>query len=208
MGDDDVRPEHAENEGIIKPVNQWDKIPPLDFGCRCWLEQTFESPNNRDITVFNDKIANNAAISGDLFTQKNSYFQQIPATEKQAVNAGTDLMKEFMPYNRQIKVGENTVFINDFADLSDLQPNIDAAKIVAEFLNKDIYIRPHIEIEFGIGTRNTFADLKTMSEGSKNFFDSRMRSASKQGCKLVVMNIDNFNGNAAELQTKVKKMKT
>ena len=211
MGDAEVRPEHAANDGVIKPINQWTIITPLDHSCRCWLEQTFESPNGRDISVYNDKIANNPALNGELFTQKNSYFQNIERANKQAVNANTDLMKEYMPYNRQIKVGDNTVFINDFADLSDLQPNIDAAKIVADFLNKDIYIRPHISVahghpnpEFGIGRKNILADLKTMSEGSKNFFDSRMRSASKQGCKLVVMNIDNFNGDAIELQTKIK----
>jgi len=211
MGDDSVRPEHAANEGVIKPINEWTKIPPLDYGCRCWLEQTFESPNGKDISVFNDAIANNPAINGELFTKKNSYFQQIPRNERQTVNANTDLMKEYMPYNRQIKVGDNTVFINDFADLSDLQQNIDAAKIVADFLGKDVYIRPHISAaqghpnpEFGIGTRNTLADLKTMSEGSKNFFKSRMRSASKQGCELVVLNIDNYKGNASDLSTKIK----
>ena len=59
MGDAEVRPEHAANDGVIKPINQWTKIPPLDYGCRCWLEQTFESPNGRNISVFNGTIANN-----------------------------------------------------------------------------------------------------------------------------------------------------
>jgi hypothetical protein len=95
--------------------------------------------------------------------------------------------------------------------LKDLQPNIDAAKIIADFLGKDIYIRPHIERvpghsnpEYGIGRQNILADLKTMSEGSGTFFKSRMKSANKQGCRLVVMNIDNYKGAAADLALKIK----
>jgi hypothetical protein len=211
MGDAEVRPEHAANEGVIKPVNEWTRIPPLDFGCRCWLEQTTEKPDGRDISAYNDKVANNPALSGELFTGKNSYFGKIEKNDQKAVRENTDLMKEYMPYNRQIKVGDNTVLVNDFADLSDLQPNIDAAKIVAEFLKKDVYIRPHMLIakgrpnpEFGIGQPNVLADLKTMQEGSNNFFVSRMKSANKQGCESVVMNIDNFKGDVANLHSKIK----
>ncbi|MDR0872997.1 MAG: DUF935 family protein [Prevotellaceae bacterium] len=210
MGDSNVRPEHAANEGVIKPINQWTKIPPLDCGCRCWLEQTTEKANGKDISVYNDKIANNAALNGQLFTEKNSYFQNIPASDKQIIRENTDLMKEYAPYNRQIKAGGNTVFVNDFAHLDDLQPNIDAAKIVAEFLKKDIYIRPHIDIaeghpnpEFYIGRSKNIADLKTMQEDSKNFFKSRITSANTQGCKDVVMNISAYKGNASDLSGKI-----
>ena len=211
MGDAEVRPEHAANEGVIKPINEWVVIPPFDPGCRCWLEQTIENPNGRNIGAYNNKWANNPALNGELFTHKNSYFQNVPANDRQAVNANTDLMREFMPYNRQIKAGENTVFVNDFADLSDLQPNIDAAKIVADFLGKDVYIRPHIAVahghpnpEFGIGRQNIKADLKTMQPDSNNFFKSRIKSASKQGCRYVVMNIDNYVGNTSDLIPKIK----
>ena len=217
MEDDDVRPEHAENEGVIKPVNEWTVIPPLDFRCRCWLEQTQEDPNGRDIVDFNKNIANNAALTGKLFSEKASYFERISANDRQVVTANTELMKDYMPYNRTIEVGENSVFINDFAHLDDLQPNIDAAKIVADFLSKDVYIRPHIIIppninvptrknpEFGIGNKNTLGDLKTMeSADSKNFFASRMRSANEQKCKYVVMNIDKYNGSIDELKEKIK----
>jgi hypothetical protein len=212
MEDDDVRPEHAENEGVIKPVNEWTVIPPLDFRCRCWLEQTQEDPNGRDIVGFNNNIANNAALTGKLFGENASYFQRIPKSDKLAVKDNTELMKEYMPYNRTIEVGENRVLINDFAHLDDLQPNIDAAKIVADFLKKDVYIRPHINNvdnyknpEFGIGNKSTIGDLKTMkSADSKNFFASRMRSANEQECKYVVMNIDKFSGNITELSQKIK----
>jgi hypothetical protein len=210
MMDGDVRQAHALNEGVVKPVNEWTQIPPYDPGCRCWLEQTTEKPTGRGLSNIDDRWANNPALSGELFTERNGYFQTITHNDRQAVHDNTELMKEYMPYNRQMKAGKGAVFINDFADLNDLQPNIGAAKIVADFLKKDVYIRPHIGVdgvknpELGIGRQNELADLKTMAEGSAHFFASRMKSANKQGCKSVVMNIDNYKGNAAELQTKIK----
>jgi hypothetical protein len=212
MMDGDVRPSHAMNEGIVKPVNEWTQIPPYDPGCRCWLEQTTEKPNGRHLNNIDDRWANNPALSGELFLEKkHSYFTGIDKADRQAVAANTSLMKEYMPCNRKVKAGENTVFINDFADLKDLKDNIENAKIAAEALKKDIWIRPHVENvkghpnpEYGIGGQNILADLKTMADGSKNFFDGRMRSASKQGCKVVVMNIDNYKGSSTELQAKIK----
>jgi hypothetical protein len=208
MHDSDVRPEHAANEGVIKPVNEWKRIPPLDYNCRCWLEQTDEKPDGRDISEYN-RIANNPALSGKLFTGESSYFQKVSPDDRQTVNANAELMKEYMPYNRQIKAGDNSVFVNDFADLKDLADNIDAAKIVAGFLKKDVYIRPHVNVsghknpEFGIETPNKLADLKTMAEGSKKFFKNRIASANKQNCKYVVMNIDNYKGVARLLSKNI-----
>ena len=148
--------------------------------------------------------------TGKPFADEHSYFQTEKSVYK-SVRENTERMKVHLPYNRTIKTGRQTIFINDFADLDDLKPNIEAAKITAELLQKDIYIRPHVNFvegysnpELGIGTQNLFADLKTMSENSKNFFNSRMRAASMQGCKMVVMNIDNFDGDISELQTRVK----
>ncbi|MDR1155284.1 MAG: DUF935 family protein [Bacteroidales bacterium] len=211
MADANVRPAHAVNEGVIKPVSEWTQTPPYDPGCRCWLEQTTEKPNGRSLNNIDGRWANNPAISGELFVGRHSYFTNIDRQDAREVAANTDLMKEFMPYSRQVKAGENSVFINDFADLNDLKPNIDAAGIVAEFLEKDVYIRPHIAIahghpnpEFGIGRQNILADLKTMAEGSENFFRSRMKSAYRQNCKIVVMNIDSYKGDAVKLAAKIK----
>ena len=184
---------------------------PYDPGCRCWLEQTAEKPDGRKLTGIDERWANNPATSGELFTGKHSYFVGILREDRQAVAENTDLMKEFMPYNRVLKAVENSVYVSDFADLNDLQPNIEAAKIVAEFLKKDVYIRPHINAahnhknpELGIGRRNIPADLKTMAEGANNFFKNRIESASKQGCKLAVLNIDNYKGSISDLPAKIK----
>jgi hypothetical protein len=110
----------------------------------------------------------------------------------------------------------NTVYFNDFAHLDDLQSNIANAKIAANFLKKDIYIRPHITLncaqkgekktnqEYGIGGINILADLKTMKDNSNSFFQSRVKSANRQGCKYVIMNIDSCKGDAKLLDGKVR----
>jgi hypothetical protein len=211
MQDSDVRDSHAINEGVIKPVNEWTQIPPYDPGCRCWLEQTTEPPTSNGLQNIDNKWANNPALNGKIFVDENNYFTRISLLDKHAVKENTDAMKEYMPYNRIEKVGDNSIFINDFADLKDLKNNLTAAKIVSKELNKDIYIRPHMDVvqgksnpELGIGTPNHLADLKTMQPDSKNFFKSRITSANKQGCKEVVLNIDNYKGDATIMAEKIK----
>jgi len=220
MGDANVRPEHAANEGVIKPINEWTKIPPLDYGCRCWMEQTTENPNGRDITVYNDKIANNAATTGELFTGKNSYFQNVPKTDKQAVYGNTELMKKYMPYNRQVKVGDKTVHISDFADLRDLEDNIKAAKLLAKELDKDVYVRHHItpgnvkkekNPELGIETPNKLYDLKTyrkVVDGKEvtpyNFVRNSIRTLNEQKASGV-LDFSGYKGEKDNLRVEISK---
>ena len=202
MGDAEVRPEHAANEGVIKPINQWTKIPPLDYGCRCWLEQTFENPNNRDISVYNDTIANNPAVAGELFTKNNGYFQRITKEDKQAVYANTEKMKEFMPYSRVIEVPNGKkVLVNDFADPNESDDNIATAKILAENHNMDIKIPPHTDGRILVGKKNPefyfngkIADAKRIK--SYDGISDGFKSAKEQGCNYVIIDFNkHFNAN-------------
>jgi hypothetical protein len=220
MGDGDVRPEHAANEGVIKPIGQWTQIPPLDYNCRCKLEQTNEKPNDRDITVKNETVANNAAMTGQVFIKKHSYFRAVPKTDKRAVFGNAELMKKYMPYNNAKKIGDKTVFISDFADLKDLQDNIKAAELLAKELNKDVYIRYHIipgnvkgekNPELGIETPNKLYDLKTyrpVVEGKnvpvKNFVKNSLCTLQKQGASGV-LDFSGYNGNKANLKSEISK---
>jgi hypothetical protein len=220
MGDARVRPEHVANNGVIKPINQWDKIPPLDYGCRCWLEQTQEKPNGKDISVYNDKIAGNAALTGELFTKKNSYFQNVPKTDKQEVYANTEMMKKYMPYNSSKKVGESTVYISDFADLKDLQDNIKVAELLAEALKKDVYVRYHINPgnvkneknpEIGIETPNKLYDLKTyrkIVDGKEvtpyNFVRNSLVTLNKQKANGV-LDFSGYEGKIEVLKSEISK---
>jgi hypothetical protein len=201
MADDDVRDSHQLNEGIVKPVREWTSTPPFDHGCRCWLEQTHEEPTSgRKLQGI--KFPNNPHQSGKVFTQEQSYFNGIPDTKRGIIRDNTEQMKAYAPYNHTIKAGENTVFVNDFADLADLKPSIAAAEKVANALQQDVYIRHHIQNsdktaiknpEIGLGKPNNLADLKTFdslkSLSTPSFIKNGIKSANKQQCSTVIFDL-------------------
>lgn len=206
MKDEDVRQSHAENEGIVKPVNEWKSLPPYEHGCRCWLEQTTEEPTV-DRNLKGIKFHNNPVNSGDIFSREQSYFKKIDSGDKKAkglIRDNTELMKQHMPYNRKIKVGDNEVLVNDFHDPIDGSANIEAAKTIVKELEKDVYVLPHIENsdklsvknpELAIGKTTYLADLKTfnpkVSSSTRKFIANNIKSANKQGCSAVVFDLTN-----------------
>ena len=87
--DSKVRPEHAELDGIIRPVKDrfWSTyLPPLGYNCRCdtlQLNDSEDSIVNRDSQTFDRKealkgvapgLANNPARSGEIFSKAHPYF--------------------------------------------------------------------------------------------------------------------------------------
>jgi hypothetical protein len=201
MGDSEVRDSHAANEGIVKPVNEWKQLPPFDYGCRCWLEQTLEAPTTEQ-KLKGIKFSNNPHQSGEVFNEQQSYFQNLEAKNKGIVRDNAERMKSFMPYNRTIKVGDQKVFVNDFYDLIDGEASINAAKLIAKELEKDIYILPHIynsdktsikNPEIGIGKPGTLADLKSWdvkkTTSTENFVKNNVYQANKQGCEWVILDL-------------------
>lgn len=206
-----IRNSHAINEGVVKPVNEWNEIPPYCPNCRCWLEQTTDPATKNGLQNINPYWASNPAFTGKFFTDKNKYFTKIDAKLKLLVRNNTESMKEFMPYNKTIKVDENTVYINDFADRKDLANNRKAAEIIAKELKKNIFIRPHIDVdnvknpELGIGKQNSLGDLKILPKPEiGNFIGNNIKSANKQGCKYVVLDITKYSGNTQKLNTNIK----
>lgn len=201
MEDAEVRDSHAANDGIIKPVNDWTSVPPWDYGCRCWLEQTTEPPTDGR-TLKGLKFNNNPHNSGEVFTGEQNYFQNQTAEAKPLVRDNTELIKRFMPYNQTIKVGENTLFVNDFHDVIDGKTSINAAKIAAKEISKDIYILPHIHNsnktaiknpELGIGKPGVLADLKSWdpkkTTRTEKFVKNNIYQANKQGCEWVLLDL-------------------
>jgi len=201
MEDSEVRDSHAVNDGIVKPVKEWISLPPFDHGCRCWLEQTTDEPTSgRKLQGI--KYPNNPYKSGEVFTQEQSYFKAVTDKNKGIIRDNTEQMKAFMPYNRAIKSGENTVFVNDFADLSDVKASVIAAEKVAKALEQDVYVRPHINNsdtlhvknpEIGIGKPNNMADLKSLDSSKSlstlSFLKNAVYSANKQQCSSVIIDL-------------------
>jgi hypothetical protein len=232
MADDRVSKSHRANDGVIKPVNEWTVLPPYRPNCRCWLEQTTDEPTG-ELKYINTKWANNPVLTKEIFLENtkkrrreenkypelkgkiyHSYFAGIEEADIEAVRVNTELMKEYMPYNNSIKVGDNTVYISDFTDLKDLPANMNIAKILAKEMKRDIYIRPHFSgtvankkaPELGIGKPNILGDLKSYQKNStpKNFFSNTIKKASKQGCKCVVIDLELYNDNVSKLKRFIK----
>lgn len=206
MLDDAVRDTHASNEGIVKPIDEWTETPPYDHNCRCWLEQTTEPPTTgRNLVNVNPSFSNNPGVSGEIYSKEHSYFD-ISTKTLQVVLQNTELLKAFMPYSRVIESGTHKVHISDFADTTDLEQNIDAARKIATELAKDIYIREHINPgqvrkiknpELGIGNKNIRGDLKTYkTEGTPldKFIHNSIQSANGQRAEFVVMDISGYKG--------------
>ena len=203
MLDSQVRDSHAVNEGVIKPVSEWTEIPPYDPGCRCWLEQTTEEPSKRGLANIDRKWATNPIQTGEIFSIEHNYFISIPDKKTaDAIRENTEKVKAFIPYNRVIDTAEgNKIFVNDFADLKDMEENIKAAEKLTKGLNKNIYIRPHINsstgiknAEYGIDEPNNLADLKTYETESSSinrFITNRLKAANKQNCQYVIFDITN-----------------
>lgn len=204
MQDSHVRDSHAANEGIVRPVDEWTVMPPLDYNCRCYLEQTTDPPNDRKLSQYNDTIAGNAALSERIFKDTHPYNKRVAkslnAEQLETFDVSVQLTKQYVPYNATIKVGERTIYINDFADYNDLSDNIEAAKKIAPALDKDIYIRHHTDggklkggtnAEFGIGKTSILGDLKTYNGKGKleKFLNNRLRDCNTQKCKYAVLDI-------------------
>lgn len=209
MRDSLVRPDHAALEGftaaIDDPIWNW-YSPPLGFGCRCFLEQT-----NAKVTPVDpeepieEEFRTNVGKTGIPFTDKHSYFQ-MNDQDKSIILQSTERVKEYIPYNRTIDLpNDHKIRINDFADLKDMPQNMRAAEKISQYLDKDIYLRPHFEggilhgyksPEFGIGSHNSLGDLKTFSKGNNlpNFIDNSFASANRQGCSWVVLDISEASG--------------
>jgi SPP1 gp7 family putative phage head morphogenesis protein len=209
MGDDRVRPEHAALDGLVLDIDSPDLslyMTPLGPSCRCWWEQTLDRLTDWKPEYTPDpEWSGNTGLDGVVFNEHNSYNKQVEGKETRLeIRKQAELAKEYMPYNRTIKAGENTVHINDFADLSDMEQNVVAAKKLARSLDTDIYVRPHINVdgyknpELGISEKNQKADLKTYEVKNKGKFDGFIKnsisSANRQNAKTVVMDISQYQG--------------
>lgn len=72
VNDSRVRPEHKAFDGVVKPIDDafWSShLPPLDWGCRCDVEQTDEEPTEAPPANESQKntFKNNASQTGKIF---------------------------------------------------------------------------------------------------------------------------------------------
>lgn len=150
VGDDRVREDHAQLDGIIKPIDDafWAKYyPPLDWRCRCNVMPTAAEPRGEVPDDMPDpNFQGNVALDGEIFTEKGSFFKLINTNENALRNQ--ELFKLNAPYEIAYN-GKNgkKVYVNIFADRRDLQNNIDISKTIVDNHNTNIWIRPHINLD-------------------------------------------------------------
>lgn len=194
VGDDRVRPEHQALAGTIKPINDvfWTLYyTPNGWRCRCYVRQTAakETPGTVNDDSVKPEFRGNVALDEEIFTSKGGFFKLLNKDFKAKEN--TQYMKLNAPYDEAYKTKKGKkVLANIFADQQDLVKNIETAMIIAEKLDKDILVRPHIEVqnhknpEYLIDGK--LADRK--EQIGKNI-SSNLKSAKNQGCKVVVFDI-------------------
>lgn len=96
IGDARVREEHRSWDGLILPVGHsfWKShMPPNDWGCRCYVKQTVETPTplTTDGGNLKEEFVNNPALTGKLY---NSSAYEKGLTTKEA-NEAKDIAKKY-----------------------------------------------------------------------------------------------------------------
>jgi len=152
VGDDRVRQEHADLNGIIKPIDDafWDvHYPPNGWRCRCTVTSTKKEVTQENIKVPIDKrFTQNVGKTKKVFNQEQHPYFSIPVGDKIHIEKVLEKSKLAYPqYKVKYKAKSGAkVSVSAFADASDLFGNYRAAIKMAD-TGIDVKIRPHIEIE-------------------------------------------------------------
>lgn len=148
VNDARVRPEHKVLDGVIRPFNDpfWNThTPPLDWGCRCGIEQTDEEPTEvKGGLQLKIEFENNPGKSGEIFGG-TVYETKLSKKERKDAdeNAGKWLEKTTKTKGK--------VTADPLHDKNDFDRNKQVADICAKQLGFDFHIRKHVEIK---GTTN------------------------------------------------------
>lgn len=155
QGDSRVRPEHEKLDGIIAPIDSpfWAKYyPPNGWRCRCDVVQTAENasidmPDN--FPEVQPEFEINIGITGQTFKEegKDSHkFFALTRDDKNWVKA-FEMSKLDAPYDNVYTAPNGAkVDVSIYADEKDLSENINCAIAIADNLDKDMKIRPHVNI--------------------------------------------------------------
>lgn len=209
MEDDRVRPAHAILDGIVKPVDSAyvaTHATPLGYRCRCMWEQTTEAvtENSEDMENWmpEPQFQANTAKDGTVFNKYTSYAQTVKNDKVQKeVWDQVEKMKLDFPYRQYATINEKTIYTSDFADPNDVVSNLWVAHVIVNGLNKDVYVRPHLNMtmpgvtqknpEFSIGDTDSLGDLKVYKGKSPidRFIKNSAYSAGKQKAKYLVLDI-------------------
>lgn len=209
VGDERVRPEHAILSGTIKPITDgfWRTYyPPNGWRCRCYVVQTAatSTPEKIEDPTVLPEFRGNTAIDEEIFTSKGSFFKLLNKDFKAKTNA--ELMKLNAPYDEAYKAKNGKkVMTSIFADEQDKIKNIETAMIVVDRLDRDVFVRPHINVqnhknpEYWIN--GVVSDLKNLEKinGITNAFDTAKEQFKNFNLHSIVFDISKINISKEEI---------
>lgn len=155
IGDSNVRPEHAQLDGVIRPINDafWRTFyPPNDWGCRCDVIQVTDEDakptpkENISTPEMKEIFKNNVGITGKVFPDSHPYFDVLKEHQNDANNLwGLDLPQNEGKKSVDLQDGKNKdilklihtgknggyLKVSSKADSTDYEKNLDAAKTLA-----------------------------------------------------------------------------
>ncbi|MDO4783358.1 MAG: phage minor head protein [Capnocytophaga felis] len=199
VNDDRTRDHHRELKGLVLPVGHpfWQKhLPPNDWGCRCYVEQTAEPASEGMVTNENTKeeFANNPALSGTIFG-KIPYEKTFSDAESKAIRE-----KAKQRLNKESKKKEETwettptnsgvVRVSSFHGKNEKQENIEIASYFANKYKHEIDLLRKLEVKKSADVLNKTLgyeqEYKRISKPTKNAVDNAIRSAKDQADHIVL----------------------
>ena len=229
QGDERVRDAHTLLNGVVAAIGSefWKThYPPNGWRCRCYVVQTAETPTKEDkIPKLNDKdfpeeFRINTGESGQVFSEedlKNSKAHPYFAlTNNDDWKKSFELSKLSAPANTVFNTGTNTLKVSPYADEKDLKENIDDARIIVKEAKVNVEIRAHLDSTLLLGHKNpeyivddTIADRKAPTTDKLKNLRNIYKSATKQQCESLVLNLSKTVLKLEEVKTEVeKKFKT
>ncbi|GIM53742.1 hypothetical protein CAPN005_03890 [Capnocytophaga cynodegmi] len=199
INDERTREKHRVWDGLVLPVEHpfWQKhLPPNDWGCRCYVEQTAEPASEGIVTNENIKaeFANNPALSGQIFS-KIPYDKTLSDVESKQVRekAKQRLGKESKKKEERwetIPANSGVVRVSSFHGKNEKQENIEIASYFANKYNYEIDLlgKSHTQKTPDVlnKTLGIEQEYKRIEKKTKSAVDNALRSAKDQADDIVL----------------------
>lgn len=199
INDERTREKHRVWDGLVLPVEHpfWQKhLPPNDWGCRCYVEQTAEPASEGIVTNENIKaeFANNPALSGQIFS-KIPYDKTLSDVESKQVREKVKqrLGKESKKKEERwetIPANSGVVRVSSFHGKNEKQENIEIASYFANKYNYEIDLlgKSHTQKTPDVlnKTLGIEQEYKRIEKKTKSAVDNALRSAKDQADDIVL----------------------
>lgn len=215
VNDNRTREKHRALDGLILPINHpfWKSHNvPLDWGCRCGLEQTDEEPSSVIPSLeIKGAFQNNAALSGKLFGEV-PYEKTLSAEQGKEAKEFAFAKTKIMDSKKEYESLDKNYVRKYFNETNGGYLAIDKARIEASKLSKNettkffkeeamskVYAQAGYKIKLlkevpGVSSPDSliddiFADLKKTASHN-NIFKYAKKAISDQGAEMILFEFE------------------